>query len=141
MNFHQSYSMTVLTIVVASLAGCQGKGKQARFMRPPIDPSRVVLYQSEPFEYEVVGTVEVQAEMKWEQETELTPIVESLKSRAAELGANGLLLMPQGDPRTSVQITGRYNNQFYQIPYRLKPTQAAYAKAIWVPPERNTNRR
>ena len=116
--------------------GCQAKLLQTA-THAPTSPADIKLYQKEPEEYEILGIVQVKENLRSDEGTEITPIVNALKAKAAAMGANGLLFAAESDPRTTVRIVGRYDNEFYQIPYQLKPTKVVLAKAIWIPPKKD----
>jgi hypothetical protein len=90
------------------------------------------LYQKQPAKYEALGVVSVPItpEMKWDERGDSTPAFEALKSKAAAMGANGLLLI--GQPGTfDLLVTAGYKGEFYQVPAKREP-KTAVAQAIFV---------
>jgi hypothetical protein len=87
-----------------------------------------------PAKYEQLGmvSVEVTPDMRWDEKGDANKVFEALKRRAAEKGANGLLLeVPE--PRMSGKATAGYMGTFYQIPVMAKDGQrTAMAQAVYV---------
>ena len=98
----------------------------------PVSSNEVRLYQKQPAKYEALGVVSVPItpEMKWDERGDSTPAFEALKSKAAAMGANGLLLI--GQPGTfDLLVTAGYKGEFYQVPAKREP-KTAVAQAIFV---------
>jgi hypothetical protein len=132
--------IVVLGVVAAIIGGC-AKAEVVPTTGPhsPTTPDKVVMYQKPPKKkYEVLGTVEVtRAEgAKWDQNGDATRGFEQLRSKAAAMGANGLLL--EADKGTyDLLVTAGDNGTFYQIPVRNKGgSPTAIATAIYVHEEK-----
>ena len=120
------------------LYGCAGPKVVPAQSHPASDPASVMLYQQPPpKKYEVLGKVEVTENLKWQDNGDVTPVVEELKSKAAQLGANGLLLTvdPAAEPDARL-VGGNYQGTLYQFPFRDLPQRTAYARAIYVHPKK-----
>jgi hypothetical protein len=119
-----------------SIAGCQPHRLPPPDQRQRSEPAQVKIYTKAPKEYEMLGLVESAENLKWSEGSDVTPLVDDLRTRAAELGANGLLLAVDPDEVPNlVRILGRYEKAFYEIPFQTKPTKRAVAKAIYVMPK------
>jgi len=88
-------------VLVASflLNGCASPKLVPAQSHAPSDPASVMLYQQPPpKKYEVLGKVEITENLRWQDNGDVSPVVEEMKTKAAQLGANGLLLTV--DPST-----------------------------------------
>ena len=132
--------LTPVLLLVASflLHGCASPKVVPAQSHSPSDPAAITLYQQPPAKnYEVLGKVEVTENLKWQDNGDVTPVVEELKSKAAQLGANGLLLTidPAAEPDARL-VGGNYQGKLYQFPFRDLPQRTAYARAIYVHPKK-----
>ena len=96
--------------------------------RTPLDPSEVRLYLEEPSNYEVIGIVNASSDAGWTEQNSLDYAVQELKSQAAKLGANGVLIETTGE-QTSTVVGGYGTGTFYAIPVTAKTVSG---KAIFV---------
>jgi hypothetical protein len=99
---------------------------------PATSANAVQLYQKVPGKYEILGTVTLvlAPDKEWKQDSDGTEIIDNLKSQAAALGANGLLLA--GDPKIcDYQLGFMYHDKSYDVPVRNDP-KTAVALAIYV---------
>ena len=93
-------TMPVLLLVSVALIGCTtGTSIVTGTVRPPISPSEVRLYLEPPSIYETIGIVEASSEVGFSSQAAQDRAIVELKSRAAEMGANGILLMDVGEGR------------------------------------------
>jgi len=104
---------------------------------PASDPASVMLYQQPPpKKYEVLGKVEVTENLKWQDNGDVSPVVEEMKAKAAALGANGLLLTVDTAAEPDARLVGgNYQGTLYHFPFRDLPQRTAYARAIYVHPK------
>jgi hypothetical protein len=119
------------------LYGCAGPRVMPARSHAPSDPAAVMLYQQPPpKKYEVLGKVEVTENLKWQDNGDVTAVVDELKDKAARLGANGLLLTidPSAEPDARL-VGGNYQGTLYRFPFRDLPFRTAYARAIHVYPK------
>ena len=65
--------------------------------RESINPSEVTLYTEPPEHYETIGIVKASSGSGWTQQGDIDLAVEELKSQAALLGANGVILSGTGE--------------------------------------------
>ena len=116
-------------------AGCQTKPEvvPSSGPRPAAPVEQVKIYQKPPLKYERLGVVTVVAtkETPWDKEGKNDAGFEKLKAEAAKKGANGLLLQVDHNEYYGTVLAG-YHDNFYQVPYRLKPQKMAVAEAIYV---------
>ncbi len=69
-------------------------------VRPAISPEEVRLYLEPPSRYETIGIVEASSDVGFSSQMAVDRAVNRLKSRAARIGANGVLLMGVEDVST-----------------------------------------
>ena len=78
------------------LGGCASKPEivPSSGPRTPTSASQVKIYEKQPKKYEMLGTVTVTREegAKWDEKGDANAAFDTAKSKAAALGANGLLL-------------------------------------------------
>ena len=126
----------VLLLASFTVAGCQPHQLPPAGERPRTEPAQIKLYTKAPEKYEMLGLVESAENLKWSEGSDVTPLIDDLRARAAATGANGLLLVVDSDEVPNlVRILGRYQKTFYEIPFQTKPTKRAVAKAIYVMPK------
>ena len=65
--------------------------------RTPIDPSLVRLYADPPVSYETIAIVKAASGAGWTEQGDTDYAIQELKSQAAKLGANGIILTGTGD--------------------------------------------
>jgi hypothetical protein len=70
--------------------------------RTPLDPGQVKLYAEAPANYEVIGIVTAQSAAGLTAQGSEDYAVQELKSRAAQLDANGVLLQSMSQQTTGV---------------------------------------
>lgn len=79
--------------------------------RPAINPNEVKIYIDPPAQYESIGIIEVSSEVGFSRQAAQDKAMDGLKSRAAKIGANGLLLTNTGSQSTGT--TGFYSNGIF----------------------------
>jgi hypothetical protein len=129
-------SCVAMALVVAAACGCAGRPEivPSSGPRPPTDPQSVVIYPRQPPRYELLGTVAVEKdEGAWTDVMgNADEAFDLLRTKAAALGANGLLLDPAAVPHDRRATVG-YHYQFYQLGIRGKADEASgVAHAIYV---------
>lgn len=116
-NFFPAKNIRVFNTITVFLAlvllfGCAtGSSIITGTKRPAINPSEVTIYLDPPAEYETIGIIEVSSEVGFSRQKAQDRAMEALKSRAAKVGANGVLLTNTGSQ--SVGTAGYYSNGIY----------------------------
>jgi hypothetical protein len=112
--------------------GCQSEVVPNSGNHPPTTPAQVKLYQDPPKKYEDLGTIEVPVggDVRWDEKGDATAGFEKLKSQAASMGANGVLLATD-NPMMPKVVAGT-GSMYYRVPLRSGNPSVAMAKAIWV---------
>ena len=124
------------------LAGCAGASKvMVGQARPPIDPAQVRIYTSVPPGAQEIAQIEANSAIGFGTQGQTDSAVARLKSEAAALGANGVVLMGVGSSGSSgggVSVGGgSWGSSSYGGVGIGIPTQQrqAVGMAIWVPAE------
>src|SRR5687767_12486072 len=114
------------------VTGCASEVVPSSGPRPPTDPSSVTIYQKEPQRYEILGPVAVPVggDVRWDNRGDAAAGFDRLKSQAAAIGANGILLV--GDDPQMTKVLAGYKGAYYQVPVRPGKPDAAVARAIYV---------
>ena len=122
----------LLAVATLMISGCTKEVPPTQ--HAPTNPATVKLYQKKPQRFEVLGTVMVPVTpaMKWDDRGDSTAGFEALKSKAAALGANGLLFVIEDHSKYDIEVTAGYKGEYYQIPLKLQPVRTAMAEAIYV---------
>jgi hypothetical protein len=119
--------------VVLGLAGCASPEiVPSSGPRPPTAPQQVKVFQKAPAKYELLGPVAITAQpgATWDEKGNATAGFDRMRSAAAALGANGLLLA--ADPGTyDRMVTVGDAGKFYQVAVRGRPPTAV-GHAIFV---------
>ena len=133
------FQIAVLTAVLV-LSGCAGSSKvMVGQARPPIDPSQVRIYTSVPPGSQEIAQIESSSAIGFGTQGQTDSAVTRLKTEAAALGANGVVLMGVGSSGASgggVSVGGgswgssSYGGVGIGIPTQQKK---AVGVAIWVP--------
>ena len=83
--------------ICAVLIGCAtGSTIVTGKVRAAIDPAEVNIYVDPPSQYETIGMVEASSEVEFSRQKAQDRVMDELKSRAAKIGANGVLLINTG---------------------------------------------
>ena len=95
------FYMFCLFAIMGCFYGCAtGSTIVTGAKRPPIAASDVKLYLDPPAKYENIGIVEVASKVAFSRQAAQDKAMEALKTRAAKVGANGVLLMSTGSQTT-----------------------------------------
>ena len=88
----------IAILFVAFLFGCATNGSSivTGELRPEISPSEVKIYLDPPSQYETIGIVEASREVDFSRQKTQDKVIEDLKTLAAKMGANGVLLTATG---------------------------------------------
>jgi len=96
--------------------------------RPAITPSEVTLYIDPPQKYETIAIIEASSDIEFSRQAAQDRVLNELKSRAAKIGANGVLLTTTGSQNSG--SIGFYSNGIYFSSSSEKIT--GQGKAIFV---------
>src|SRR5262245_27210917 len=99
----------------------------------PTNPEQVKIYSKKPEKYEIVGTVlvPIPPDLRWDDRGRADKAFVALKTKAAAMGGNGLLLeIP--DSEYDLVANTSYGAGNYNVPIRQKPERTAVAQAIHV---------
>lgn len=122
----------MLAMVVVSLLGGCAPEAMPPTQHAAISPEMVKLYPKPPTRYEAMSiiSVPITPEVRWDDKGESTKGFDALKSKAAEMGANGVLLSPEAGTYDLLVAAG-YKGTWYQVPARRDP-KSIVARAIYV---------
>lgn len=98
---------------------------------PRIAPETVTLYSAPPAHYEVVAIIQAHSNGGWTDQGKLDNALDELKSQAAKIGANGLLIEGMGETSNGAVAVPIGNGMYAGAPNRQ---QALSAQAIYVTP-------
>lgn len=105
----QALNVISVFVILGILSGCAtGSTIITGTKRSAINPSEVKIYLDPPTEYENIGIIEVSSDVGFSRQKAQDKAMGALKSRAAKVGANGVLLTNTGSQ--SVGTTGYYSN-------------------------------
>jgi hypothetical protein len=125
----ERYILFLIGLVVLAVGACaSGSAIVTGNTRAPIAPEQVRIYLESPAEFEVIGLVNASSDAGWTEQDSQDYAVKELKSQAAKLGANGVLLVSSGD-RTTTYIGGQGTSYLYAVPVTAKTVQG---RAIFV---------
>ena len=111
-QFHQVFNSIAVVFLLTVLFGCAtGSSIITGTKRPAINPSEVKIYLDAPSQYENIGIIEVSIEVLFSRQAAQDKAMDELKSRAAKVGANGILLTNTGSQ--SVGTVGYYSNGIF----------------------------
>jgi len=99
----------------------------------PGEAAQVELYQSAPFKkYEKLGQItwDVTKLPNWSKDADATPAIEQLQASAAKLGANGILLVDEGQGN-NMMVGAEFKGKHFLVPLRSDPPTVA-VQAIFV---------
>jgi len=87
------FRFSVLIAILFTIAGCAtGSSIVTGDVRPAIDINEVKLYLEPPQEYETIGIIEASSEVGISGQAAQDRVMDELKTQAAKIGANGVLL-------------------------------------------------
>jgi len=112
--------------------GCKPEVLPNSGNHPPLMMSQVKIYQTPPKKYEELGNISIPItpEMRFDERGDSTPGYDALLTKAAALGANGVLLEDKTGTQTGAVTVG-YKGKFYTVPLTNNP-RTAVAQAIYV---------
>ena len=116
-------SLFVSTLSGIALAACaSGSAIVTGKVRMSISPEQVRLYLEPPAEFEVIALVSASSDAGWTEQGSLDYAIEELKSQAAKVGANSVLIGSTGES-TSAIVGGYGAGYTYAIPVTAKIVQ------------------
>tara|TARA_B100000787_G_C16146101_1_gene274300 strand:- start:587 stop:985 length:399 start_codon:yes stop_codon:yes gene_type:complete len=80
-------------------------------VRPAITLSEVRLYLDPPEKFETIGIIEASSDIEFSRQATQDRVMNKLKSKAAKVGANGVLLLNTGSKESG--STGYFSNGIY----------------------------
>jgi uncharacterized protein YbjQ (UPF0145 family) len=96
---------TFLGIVFTVVAGCAtGSTIVTGKVLTAIDPNEVNIYLDPPAQYETIGIIEASSDVEFSRQKAQDRVINELKTRAAKVGANGVLLMTTGSTTSGAVI-------------------------------------
>ena len=123
------YKFIFLIIICITFFGCAtGSTIITGQVRPAIDPSEVRIYLEPPTQFETIGIIEASSDVEFSRQSAQDRVMNELRTRAAKIGANGILLTGTGTESSS---TGGFfiDNFFYATTTK---TITAQGRAIFV---------
>lgn len=122
----------LLIITYIFLASCaSGSYILTGEKRNPIKPELVKLYVKPPQKYDIIGIVNASSDSGWTTQGDMDYAVSELKSQAARLGANGIIITDKSE--ISSAVIGSYSNgMMYSIP---TSAQSISGQAVYVTQE------
>jgi len=106
------FNTIIAILFIAVLVGCAtGSSIITGTKRPAISPSEVKIYIDPPTQYETIGIVEASSDVEFSRQSAQDRVINELKSRAAKVGANGVLLTNTGSQSSG--MTGFYSNGIF----------------------------
>jgi len=120
-------AIAVIFLFTALFSCATGSSIITGTKRPAISASEVKLYLEPPTEYETVGIVNASGDVEFSEQAAQDRVLNKLKSQAAKVGANGVLLFSTETKsgETVIMTAGAF------YPVSTKKI-AAQAKAIYV---------
>ena len=100
-------------------------------VRPAVSPSEVKIYIDPPTQYETIGVVEASSAVEFSRQAAQDRVINRLKSKAAKIGANGVLLTTAGSESSG--MTGFFSNGIFYAGTSSKII--AQGRAIYVTQE------
>jgi hypothetical protein len=127
--------IALLALLLVTAGGCEPRITNRKTPRPPADPGEVTIYNYQPRQYELLGTVHGDLVVGRDKDLNAQAVIEELRTNAAKMGGNGILLnIPQfGEMRNVITDGGYYMDKFYQFPVDMGPPRHAFGQVIWVP--------
>jgi len=132
MNAYRIHVVAVLAALVCSACSSSPEIVPSSGPRDATSPEQVEIYPKAPAKYEDLGPVTVTGAegATWDHKGDATQGIEILKRKAAERGANGLLLKLKEGEYEQLVLAG-YKGEYYQVPIKGKPP-TAIVEAIYV---------
>lgn len=93
-------------LAVAILSGCATSSVVVGKVRPAIAPTEVKIYVRAPAKYEEIALLESSSKSSWafSEQGKMDAVMLNMKTEAARLGANGVLLSGTGNETTTAMI-------------------------------------
>ena len=104
-------SITLIFFSVVLFGCASGSSIITGNVKPAINPSEVKVYIDAPTQYETIGIVEASGEVMLSRQSTQYKVIDQLKSRAAKMGANGVLLTTTGSQSSGT--TGYFSNGIF----------------------------
>jgi uncharacterized protein YbjQ (UPF0145 family) len=123
-----------IILFVVLLFGCaSGSTIITGETKPAIDPTEVKIYIDPPSQYETVGLVEASSEVGFTKQAAQDRVMNELKTRAAKVGANGVLLVNTGTVTNNSGVFS-VNDFFYSTVFYSSRNEkiTAQGRAIFV---------
>jgi hypothetical protein len=121
--------LIVTLILLIALFGCaSGSSIVTGEKRPAISPDKVKLYLDPPAQYETIGLVEASSDVEMSAQAAQDRAINELKSQAAKIGANGVLLLNTGEK--AGDMVGFYSGGVFYA--GSSETKIAKGRAIFV---------
>jgi hypothetical protein len=118
----------LVILVLLVLGGCaSGSAIVTGAVRAPLKPEQVTIYLEPPAEFETIGLVNASSDAGWTEQGSVDYAIQELKSQAAKLGANGVLLVSSGDRTTTTYVMS--GTVLVPVPVTAKAVQG---RAIFV---------
>lgn len=119
------------------LAGCASSHIITGKTRAPINPSEVRIYSHAPKQFEEIAIIEASSKNSWAfgDQGKIDAVIDRLKTEAANLGANGVLLEGTGSESTGGVVmggVGRGTPAFGTGIYTTALHKTGRARAIYV---------
>jgi hypothetical protein len=115
-------------LAIAACASASGSALVTGNARAPVAPEQVKIYLDPPAAFDVIGLVTASSGSGWTEQGSMDYAIEELKTQAAKLGANGVLLMSSGEKTTGI-VGGQSTGYFFAVPSTAKTLQG---RAIFV---------
>jgi hypothetical protein len=128
MNLHRCMLLLLVPAVLAIAACASGSALVTGNARAPVAPEQVKIYLDPPAAFDVIGLVNASSDSGWTEQGSMDYAIEELKTQAAKLGANGVLLMSSGEKTTGI-VGGQSTGYFFAVPSTAKTLQG---RAIFV---------
>ena len=132
MNAYRIHVAAILAAFVCSACTSSPEVVPSSGPRTATSPEQVEIYTKAPDKYEELGPVTVTGAegAKWDERGDATAGFDALKRKAADRGANGLLLKLKEGEYEQLVLAG-YKGEYYPVPVKGKPPTAV-AQAIYV---------
>ena len=101
----------LMIVLLFFMGGASGSSIITGTKRPSIDPSEVKIFLELPTQYETIGIIEASSDVEFSRQSAQNRVINKLKSKAAKVGANGVVLINSGSQQGGT--TGFYSNGFF----------------------------
>ena len=123
------FQLALFALAALAISACaSGSAIVTGTKRAPLSPEQVQILLEPPGQFEVIGLVSASSDAGWTEQGSVDYALKELRSQAAKLGANAVLLSSTGEKTTTV--FGTYpSGALYAIPVTAKTLQG---KAIFI---------